>query len=376
MNILYIGYKDKYDVDILIALSNKHSVDVLSQKECYVETGCNYIVTDIISRENFDEKKYDIAIIKEEEYTAESIGEILHLCALGNIEKVIILRNSDLFSQECEGVDISVMLAQEYFDNVGLDVSVVQVPCLYGDDLPPKLVEISRDALIKNKITIEKTNIVEILHIDDFCDFFVDALNDCDNLFDKRYVLLQGSFPLELDSFVQLLKDRYNGVEISYLENERKIKDKIIADSKRININSRNGFKDVDALLKKSEERVYEKGLNKKKSIGGSILKLGILAFLFAIISVYTVLAPSGAELQYIDFRFIFIVFAALIFGENYGYLAAGLCSVLFVFEKLYNGTAWYTLFYNVNNWITVIVYIVSAMVLGMILSRQENQKK
>ena len=83
-----------------------------------------------------------------------------------------------------------------------------------------------------------------------------------------------------------------------------------------------------------------------------------------------------ASELQFVDVRVIFIAISALIFGKKYSISAALLCSIASVLQALTNGYRWYVLFFHVNNWIPIVIYIVFAIVIGTYSDRIRYSKK
>lgn len=375
MNILYLGYKNEYDADILISLSKEHEVNVLSKTESEIETDCEFMIVDDVLNPSYY-NNVDLVICGESAFSSEEMNSVFENCVSGGIKKIVVLKNSSLLGKENETLDIDRVIAGKYSGKYGLKTVFVRIPCLYGHRPPEGLIEICKSVLDRNSVSLDcgYNYTVDLLSINDFCEFFSGFIKNFDEDFENDYYILNSSYPFEVSRLVETLKKRYNDPEITF----ELQKESISFENKGVSltVNSGNSFDDINKLLDEAENVVYKKGLAKKKNIGNGVLKTALFLFFFALIACYTIAAPPTAELQFVDIRFIFLVFSAIILGKNYGYLSAGLCSLLLIAEKLIDGYAWYTLFYNVNNWVTIVIYIVSSMVIGMLLYKRENKKQ
>ena len=375
MNILYIGYKNEYDMAIINSLCEKHNVTVLCKKESEYELDCEYIVSKNLFNNEFFSDCFDMVLCIENSFSAEELNKFLYLSSVNNVEKFVALRICDLFLCGKSGLDISAMLLKKYNEESDLKTVLIKVPCIYGKEPPKEFLRFSKNALTKNSIELicKKSDSADLLNIDDFCAFISRAFDD-EKLFDNEVILLKSAYPFEANSLKDALNKRYNKADICFKEN---LKDAVSPkEENSLVIDGKNGFKDLNKILEQAEFEVYKDSVKQKKGIRTVLYSLTIIFLTFFLIAFYTIMSPSSAEFQFVDIRLLFIVFISLILGKNYGYLSAGLCSVLFVVEKLLDGNAWYVLFYNINNWLTIVIYIVCSLILGMFLNNREKNRE
>lgn len=375
MNILYIGFKDEYDADVLISLAKKNYVSVLSNKDCTIETGCEFIMTDsFFDRENFNDS-FDVMIIKSNLFSIEEIGTLFENGAYRGIKRVIVVNEMDIFNKSDDKIYLTKCLADKYYNNFSLKSVIINTPKIYGHKPPKELINLCSQAITKNRIDIpsSENGIVNLIDINDFCVFFSELTSSFEIFDEKQCLELRSYYPFEVSRLSEKLKKRYNNIEISFTELDDTPN---YQNNELLSVKSKNPLDVIDELLAAAEKEVYTNGALKRKRRGNKAVNLAIMLFFFAIVACWTIAAPPYAEFQFIDVRLILLVFTSIILGKNYGYLSAGLCGVIFIIEKLADGNAWYTLFYNVNNWITVVVYIACAMVLGMVLNKSEYREK
>ena len=102
--------------------------------------------------------------------------------------------------------------------------------------------------------------------------------------------------------------------------------------------------------------------------------KLAIFLLAFFAVEVYTSFMAVTSDLQHVDLRIAFIAIAAVAFGRRYSVAAALLCSGASVLHSLQMGYRWHVLFFNVNNWIPVAIYIFFAVVIGILAEKLEDK--
>ena len=107
-----------------------------------------------------------------------------------------------------------------------------------------------------------------------------------------------------------------------------------------------------------------------RSNLKKSFLRILSFAALFVIVCCYTGFIKTSSELQFVDVRLLFIISTCLFWGKRYGLAAAVMCSIASVGQSLLSGTQWYTIFFHIDNWIPMAVYLASAVLIGMY---QEN---
>lgn len=116
--------------------------------------------------------------------------------------------------------------------------------------------------------------------------------------------------------------------------------------------------------------RVEEHGLNglisRRAARGRTVGRICLFLLLFACTCLYTGFIKVSSELQFVDVRLLFVVGVSLYMGRGFG-LAAGVCaSLASIVEAVAAGNRWYVLFFHIDNWIPMAVYLAAAVLLGM----------
>ena len=122
----------------------------------------------------------------------------------------------------------------------------------------------------------------------------------------------------------------------------------------------------IEVVENNFSQKKKEQKINTLK-LSGKIL---IFLLLFVIVELYTNFMAVTSDLQFVDMRMIFISLSAIVLGKNYAVSAALLCSITSVLQAISSGFKWHVIFFHVNNWIPVAIYIVFAIVIGSYADR------
>jgi hypothetical protein len=123
----------------------------------------------------------------------------------------------------------------------------------------------------------------------------------------------------------------------------------------------------VEANIRKAHKRKQQKAL----SVAG---KLAVFLLAFLAVELYTSFMAVASDLQHVDLRIAFIAIAAVAFGRKYSVAAALLCSGASMLQSLQMGYRWHVLFFNVNNWIPIAVYIFFAVIISILAKKSEDK--
>lgn len=94
--------------------------------------------------------------------------------------------------------------------------------------------------------------------------------------------------------------------------------------------------------------------------------RCGIFLLLFSCVCLYTSFIKVSSELQFVDMRLLFVVVVSLYMGRHFGLAAGILASLASVIEAIVAGTRWYVIFFHIDNWIPLAVYLATSVLLGM----------
>lgn len=133
-------------------------------------------------------------------------------------------------------------------------------------------------------------------------------------------------------------------------------------------------FDELPAVIRKIEEERTESFSEGTKSRVRSLFRLVIFVVLFFAVCVYTSFVRVSSELQFVDFRLLFIIASCLFFGRRYGLAGAVLCSAESILQSILGGTKWHVIFFHIDNWIPVAIYLASAVLFGMYHDTRGNR--
>ena len=96
----------------------------------------------------------------------------------------------------------------------------------------------------------------------------------------------------------------------------------------------------------------------------------------FACVCLYTSMIKVSSELQFVDMRLLFVVGVSLYLGRYYGLAAGVMASSASVIEAILAGTRWHVIFFHIDNWIPMAVYLATAVLLGMYSENHRPENK
>lgn len=127
-------------------------------------------------------------------------------------------------------------------------------------------------------------------------------------------------------------------------------------------------------------------GVKQKKSVFAKIsdwftrhslvIKIFELFALFAVSELLIRLTNSAIIFSIVDFRTIFVVIMATIYGTSFGLSAAFLSSISYFFARIESGTNALTIFYEPTNWLAFVLYFLVGGLCGYIHLKNKDHCK
>lgn len=266
-----------------------------------------------------------------------------------------------------EGTPISAeqSLCRFYQEQYALPISWVSVPALYGDDFLP-------DEWTQKLSKRSKNNSIELLGFpNDECDLL--HVHDTASLI--RCLMADGEYPktLTVGSHYASDLESINRAFCNYFPLADVQLAKPAATAVHVCVNDdfewmpKHSFiQELPNVLQEMEKLGYWEHLQRKHAWIQKLKRFFVFALLFGCICLYTGFIRVSSELQFVDVRLLFIIGISLYMGREYG-LAASLCSsVASIAEAIAAGNHWHTLFFHIDNWIPIAVYIATAVLFGM----------
>ena len=140
---------------------------------------------------------------------------------------------------------------------------------------------------------------------------------------------------------------------------------------------------DLEALIPQLNEKIAnEKGITKVKTHPGRKTVIKWLELLLGgfLMQFLTQLTGTLIQFKYVDFRLLFVVLFASVYGLRFGLLAATLASGSVLYSWYQLGFNWALITNNVGNWFPFVVYFSTGLLLGYYHDKQameiENEKK
>ncbi|MDD3240066.1 MAG: hypothetical protein PHW47_08295 [Lachnospira sp.] len=135
---------------------------------------------------------------------------------------------------------------------------------------------------------------------------------------------------------------------------------------------------DIDVLVEQreliSKKLKYKKARRLKYNAFKENLRIILeLIITFAVVMCIEHWTKNNILLNFIDYKFVYVIVMGMVNGMHAGIIAAILSSVGFILEK--SGTVpWQILFYNVQNWLPFACYFLLGTITGYAKDKHENQ--
>lgn len=344
----------------LVAASNdkgKFELDCLYYDFSSVEKIITDKMIDTVVIFNFD--KIDVELLHKRMFTIVSKNT--------QIKNMIFIEERDIFRKRKVERSVFELLCNEYTERFNINTKIIYTSCLYGTELLPKyIVEKIKELFATNTITPagNETEFCDCLHIDDFCDALHKILDCYDSSMNMSRIELQSGYPFSLQELIECIHDEYKQTTI--LPYNEVFTESYNSTTLLENWTPKHGFlADRKHSFEIAESQYSDAHRTKhKKWLNTLLLILGFLS-VFALVEIYTRFITVSSDLQFVDLRLLFIVSCSLILGKKFGLVSAGLCSMASIIQGLTNGYRWYVLFYHVDNWIPLAVYIIVAIAIG-----------
>lgn len=367
MKLLIISATDNKGIALAEALSTHHDVTFMHDTEIHIECIFDECTLDKKALANCSFKEYrGVIYLASEALGCQYLTTLLKALQSAPETACICLRergiNLSAENYECPEKYICMGFSQLLRDRL----SFWQTVPIYGDDfLPSELMAEIEKRECKNRISISgsREDAFEAIHISDLSaalDIFINGNSHFSDIY------LSSNQQTTMHELGAALSGILSQTEILYTGNS----------VPATNIQKPNNpegwmpnhlfFKDLPTVINKIEDEGHELLRYEKSNRMKRITRFVTFILLFVLICVYTSVVRTNSELQYIDFRLLFIVVASVFWGLQYGLMAAILSSIAAITQSILSGTKWYVIFFHIDNWIPVATYLVTSILLGM----------
>lgn len=325
----------------------------------------------------------------KERNDAEELREVLKYSA--KLQKnVKILYFSPLDSGFREKTDKAIMttanerLCEFYSKKHSLDIKTVQIPYLYSGTYKKDFLYGVFEA-IYNKKTIKipeaPTTKMHFISLADLSELFARIVG---NWKSGGGILSVGDeFRITFDDLIEKLSSIEPSLKVDF------IGDHDSGELQTLNtvLRSEYGWFAKISILEDLPEQ-YEKYLATKKAEAASawerfknwfasrslVIKILELLVLFLVSELFIHITDSAVIFSIVDFRTIFIVIMALLYGMPFGIAAAGLSSISYFIAKVSMGTNALTIFYEPTNWLAFVFFFLVGGLCGYVHLKNHDQ--
>jgi len=367
MKITYIGIPNECGTKICNYLSEAHNVYLISKAQPCYELGCEFQVSKTGYVDHyFDERPCDVVIYNDiaDDYTL--LNQWMK-AAKNKVSHFLIIHQTSLLARQDDALEIEELLCSRYIGHSSFRVSMISTPELYGSvTFPSSVKDIVKGILKYNTVEIPNDfcEIGEVLHIEDLCTYLSEYLEHIESIRSGNTYVYSG-YAFSLQEFVDKLRTIYPQAEIQLPSETPSRQDAMEftpLDGWMPKHSFMNEISEVTANIENDLNLATAKISHRAIGLLG---KVALFVACFFAVELYTNFSSVASDLQYVDARLIFIAMCGVMFGKKYAVAASIMCGAGSVIQRLLNGYRWYVLFFNVNNWLPIAIYILVAVVIG-----------
>lgn len=271
----------------------------------------------------------------------------------------------------------------EYIEVYNVDIKILTLPFLYSlnykQDYFYKLFE-NFISGVNYTIYERKDHIIPCISMEDLSEL-VYKIFDSWNL-NYRFYSAQDEFQVTLEQIVVESQKCMPNIDITYGKN----KFDIVIPKSDINLRTELGWfmhysilSEIETICSEQLKSTTIHRQNKKKkrffSSTGFIalrkpVEIIILFFLVEIVEKYT---NSSAQFANLDLRLVFVALVSTYYGAGAGIFGALLAAFGFILAYILDSNNWHTLFYNVESWMPVVIYLFVGAICGYFQMRKND---
>lgn len=344
--------------------------------------------------EVFDSYEFDQIIYFSEylSYKNEVFGEverlktILELCRKQDKVKLLYIDGPfvDSGMYENDVIQRSIYnLIDEYAGVYGVDVKLLYIPYMYSLSYKKDYIHRMTESLVQLEmfnVHEHKDHIVPFISLDDLSNLLGKILDSWTP--GKCVMSVEDQFKVKISELVDVMSGSNQGIKINYGE----VRFSTLLPKSEVDIRDRYGWfpkysilSEYDTLFKEyTKVDVFSKKLPSKvkKKIDApiqSIRKFLEVFGIFLLVEAVEQYTNAGGQYQSLDLRLVFVAIISIQYGAAYGIFSSLLVSLGFIFEYLITGNNWHTLFYNLDSWMPIIIYLFVGSICGYFQMRKHD---
>lgn len=376
MNITYIGLDNECSTKLCNYLSKSHSVSLITNRKPLYEIDCQTIVEKSLWVPHYLEKKEVEIILYNDVNDNYTLLNNWMTYAVGKVKYFVVIRQ-DRLAKSNSSVMIEQLLKTAYSKNSTTKISILNSSALYGTETAPEGIKNIVSTIIKNN-TIDVPDgfpdVCDSLHIEDFCTFVENYIEKIEEITAEN-IYIQSGYLFQAKDLFYGMKKHYPQAEISF--DAEFLSEKVIQDAIHLDgWSPKHSFiEEIDDVLNKIEDKFEMQNVKKRKERFNVFEKYVVVIIGFLAVEFYTHFMSVPSDMQFVDLRLALIAIIAIAMGKKYAVITSLLCGFGSAMQCLAKGYRWHILFFNVNNWIPIIIYIVFAILLGAYSNKLREER-
>lgn len=340
--------------------------------------------------------------LEESEETTFGINELINIldkCVLSKVQKIIIVSSTYIYNGMDHPSEESIprpttrkgnlLLAYEkicemYRDNYGLAITVLHIPFLFGEydrySFFGKILY-NMHELQEVEIPGRPEQIVEFLSQKDFAQLIERIL--IEQKIDIPMINISGASSISIQGIYSLLDRQGKGQNISFSQNELLTGPPVasrIAEKHYKWQPTTTITEELPNMLEAIKIHKVKRNKTKWQQLVDfyhqhSFILIALELFIgFVLMEYLNTVSTILIQFYMIDFRLLYVVLFTAVHGRKAGIIAGILASYSIFRGYQLSGVDWRIVFYNVENWLPFVGYIVTALLLGYIRDRKDME--
>jgi len=394
--------KEKYKV--VLASESSSDLDIeISNVTVHSINPTEELFQDALSSYKFDVVVY--LATREEQLTGSHINignqldglrNTLELCKKADVKRFVYVSSTEIYGvmdNTSEGlvpqpasINGYTLLAGEQYcklhqDEFELQATILRIPYVYGNDEKAsylyRLIESCKD---QTNVVIPGSpdRVCSFLHVNDIADFMMRLLDE-EYFSAELMVNLSSSTTITISKIAEALEMHFPDVNFTFDDGSKLYTRPVLVST------AKKMFEWIDLHNLESELADYidfvdDGGSPKRLSLRRILKKLpytGLLKWIELILGAgltqyLSQLTGTLIQYKYVDFRLLFVIIMASVYGFQFGIWAAFLVSLSLFYTWQQLAIDWTLLIYNVGNWFPLALYFIAGMLVGYNHDRNE----
>jgi len=317
----------------------------------------------------------------------EELRAFLRLCLNSEVKQFVYVGSDFVLDQVTRGKDIIFNAVEElieYYDGKSqIDMKIIHIPYLVSgkvkDDYWFKVFD-NLEVYSSYTFPCTEDSKGHFIEMSDLGTFLYRLFDKWDN--EDFTITLKANANATYANATKLIKEKYPKAKVSYVQSDEKITH---IEGDDIARKKYGWFAKIDVMENLEEHYKEYKSLGYHKPTLKEILKekfklksktMMILELIIGALIIELLVHMSSNTIQFrmIDFRLLFVVLIATVYGTGMGVVAALIECVSLAYSYYENGTNAILLFYDPGNWLPFILLLLAGAVCGYTKQKKDEE--